>query len=409
MSASPDPPEKGPLKIPCVLMRGGTSRGPFFLERDLPSDPQARDRVLLAAMGSPHQLQVDGVGGGDPLTSKVAIIGAPTHPLADVDYLFAQVSIERAVVDLSPNCGNMLSAVGPFAIEAGLVPAKVGETTVRIHNRNTASLIEAVVQTPEGTVEYDGETAIDGVSGTAAPVRLTFLEAIGSKTGALLPTGSARETIRETPASLVDYAMPMVLLRAGDLGLSGDEAPDVIDANLDLFERIEAIRREAGLRMGLGDVADRVVPKVGILSMPRHGGTITSRYLVPHRCHKNHAVTGALCVAAACRLAGSVAHDVAASGLSSVVAVEHPTGRIEVDLSLDEAGHVARASLVRTARRIFEGNVIVPARAGALPLAPEPVEPLQELVTPEGRTVHADHPPPVLVDAHGDAVGSGAS
>jgi 2-methylaconitate cis-trans-isomerase PrpF len=161
--------------------------------------------------------------------------------------------------------------------------------------------------------------------------------------------------------------------------------------------------------MGLGDVADRVVPKVGILSMPRHGGTITSRYLVPHRCHKNHAVTGALCVAAACRLAGSVAHDVAASGLSSVVAVEHPTGRIEVDLSLDESGHIARASLVRTARRIFEGNVIVPARAAAPPLAPEPVEPPQELVTPEGRTVHADHPPPVLVDAHGDAVGSGAS
>ena len=389
-------------------MRGGTSRGPFFLERDLPSDPQARDRVLLAAMGSPHRLQIDGVGGGDPLTSKVAIVGEPTHPSADVDYLFAQVSIDRAFVDLSPNCGNMLSAVGPFAIETGLVPAQAGETTVRVYNRNTSSLIEAVVQTPGGAVEYEGGTAIDGVPGTAAPVRLTFLDAVGSKTGALLPTGSVRELVRDTPVSLVDYAMPMVLLRAGDLGLAGDEEPDVIDADLDLFERIEAIRREAGGRMGLGDVADRVIPKVGLLSMPRHGGTVTSRYLVPHRCHKNHAVTGALCVAAACRLPGSVAHDVSAPGLSSVVAVEHPTGRIEVDLSLDGTGHVTRASLVRTARRIFEGNVIVPMRAAAPPLASETVAPVQDLVTPEGRIIHADDAPPLLVDAHGAALGSGA-
>lgn len=408
MPAASDVPPKGPLRIPCVLMRGGTSRGPFFLERDLPDDPQARNRVLLAAMGSPHRLQVDGVGGGDPLTSKVAIVGGPTHPLADVDYLFAQVSVDRALVDLSPNCGNMLSGVGPFAIEAGLVPAQVGETTVRVYNRNTGSLIEAVVQTPEGVVEYDGETAIDGVPGTAASIRLTFLEAVGSKTGALLPTGAAREVIRDTPVSLVDYAMPMVLIRAGDLGLAGDEEPDVIDANLDLLERVEAIRREAGLRMGLGDVADRVVPKVGILSTPRHGGTITSRYLVPHRCHKNHAVTGALCVAAASRVNGSVAHDVSAPGLSSVVGVEHPTGRIEVDLSLDKAGQVARASLVRTARRIFEGTLIVPARAAALPLAAEAVAPGQELVTPEGRTIHANDATPLLVDAHGAALGSGA-
>jgi 2-methylaconitate cis-trans-isomerase PrpF len=258
-------------------------------------------------------------------------------------------------------------------------------------------------------VEYDGETAIDGVSGTAAPVRLTFLEAVGSKTGTLLPTGSARETIRQTPVSLVDYAMPMVLLRAGDLGLSGDEAPDVIDANLDLFERIEAIRREAGLRMGLGDVADRVVPKVGILSMPRHGGTLTSRYLVPHRCHKNHAVTGALCVAAACRLAGSVAHDVAASGLSSVVAVEHPTGthrgRSQPGRSRPRGARQPRAHRPPH----FRGQRHRPGARGALPLAPEPVEPSQDLVTPEGRPLHADHPPPVLVHAHGDAVGGGAS
>ena len=357
------------LRVPCVLMRGGTSRGPFFLEADLPSDPKERDRFLIAALGSPHVLQVDGIGGGNPLTSKVAIVGPSSHPGADVDYLFAQVAIDRAFVDFSPNCGNMLSAVAPFAIEAGLVPAQIGETTVRIFNRNTSTTVEAVVQTPSGAVEYDGETAIDGVPGTAAPVKLTFLDAVGSKTGAFLPTRLVREFIQNTPVTLVDYAMPMVLLRAGDLGLSGDEAPDELEANLDLLTRLEAIRLEAGLRMGLGDVSGSVVPKLGLLSGARHGGTITSRYFMnSRRCHKGHAVTGALCIAAACRLSGSVAHDLASSDLSSLVNLEHPSGRIEIDLSFDASGQISRASLVRTARRIFEGNVIVPASAVTAPL-----------------------------------------
>jgi 2-methylaconitate cis-trans-isomerase PrpF len=357
------------LRIPCVLMRGGTSRGPFFVEADLPSDPQERDRCLIAALGSPHVLQVDGIGGGNPLTSKVAIVGPSSQPGADVDYLFAQVAIDRAFVDYSPNCGNMLSAVAPFAIEAGLVPAQIGETTVRIFNRNTSSIVEAVVQTPFGAVEYDGETAIDGVPGTAAPVKLTFLNAVGSKTGAFLPTGHVREFIENTPVTLVDYAMPMVLLRAADLGLSGDEDPDELEANLDLLTRLEAIRLEAGLRMGLGDVSGSVVPKLALLSAARHGGTITSRYFMnSRRCHKGHAVTGALCIAAACRLPGSVAHDLASSDLSSLVNLEHPSGRIEIDLSFDASGQISRASLVRTARRIFEGNVIVPASAVTAPL-----------------------------------------
>lgn len=373
------------LRIPCVLMRGGTSRGPFFLEQDLPAEPEARDRILLAAMGSPHLLQLDGLGGGNSLTSKVAIVSRSSRPDADVDYLFAQVAVERAHVDLGPNCGNMLSAVGPFAIEAGLVPAADGETIVRIHNRNTGALVEAAVQTPGGVVAYDGATAIDGVAGTAAPIRLSFLDAVGSKTGALLPTGLSREEIDGIPVTLVDYATPMLLLRAADLGLAGDETPAALDADAALLERLERIRREAGRRMGLGDVAGRVIPKVGVLSHARRGGSLTSRYFTPDRCHRSHAVTGALCVAAASRIAGSVAAEMLSPQAGALVTVEHPSGAIQVDLLLDAAGQVARASLVRTARRIFEGNVIVPASA---------VLALAERAQTGGEQTHDDHAPP---------------
>ncbi|MFC1457330.1 4-oxalomesaconate tautomerase [Microvirga arabica] len=395
MSVSLATLKKSSLRIPCVLMRGGTSRGPFFLEADLPSDPAERDRFLIAAMGSPHVLQVNGVGGGNPMTSKVAIVAPSSQPGADVDYLFAQVATDRAFVDFSPNCGNMLSAVGPFAIEAGLVPAQVGETTVRIFNRNTATTVEAVVQTPSGAVDYEGETTIDGVPGTAAPVKLTFLDALGSKTGAFLPTGQVREFIDNTPVTLVDYAMPMVLLRAGDLSLAGDETPDELEANSDLLARLEGIRLEAGLRMGLGDVSGSVVPKVGILSGARHGGTITSRYFMnAKRCHKGHAVTGALCIAAACRLPGSVAHDLATPELSSLVNLEHPSGRTEIDLSIDASGHISRASLVRTARRIFEGKIIVPASAVIAPL---------EEIQQGGENAHDHHTPTALLRCPGHA------
>jgi 2-methylaconitate cis-trans-isomerase PrpF len=266
--------DRGLRRIPCVIMRGGTSRGPFFLESDLPQDPALRDQVLIAAMGSPHALQVDGIGGGNSLTSKVAIIGAPSHPGADVDYLFAQVSVESSKVDFNPNCGNMLAGVGPFALEAGLVAACDGETTVRIFNRNTKTLIHAVVQTPGGQVAMEGQTRIDGVLGTSAPIHLTFLNAMGSKTCALLPTGASIDVIHNIEVSLVDYAMPMVLMRASDLMLSGDELPGEIDANSALLRQIEAIRIVAGKRMGLGDVTDHVIPKIGLLSAPRRGGTV---------------------------------------------------------------------------------------------------------------------------------------
>ena len=344
-------------------MRGGTSRGPFFLEDDLPRERGELSRLLVAAMGSPNALQVDGIGGGNPLTSKVAIVGRSAHPAADVDYLFAQVSTDRAFVDFSPNCGNMLSAVGPFAIEAGLVPAQDGETKVRIFNRNTSVLVESLVQTPGGVVDYTGTTAIDGVAGTAAPIRLVFRDAFGSKTGSLLPTGRSRETIDGIPVSLVDYAVPMVHIAASSLGLTGIETPDELEADAPLLAQLEAIRLEAGRRMGLGDVSGLVVPKVSILSAPRHGGTLSSRYFAnSRRCHRGHAVTGALCIAAASLVPHAIAAELATRDAPSadLFVVEHPGGRTQVGLECDAENRLVSASLVRTARRLFEGHVFVP-------------------------------------------------
>lgn len=352
-------------RIPCVLMRGGTSRGPFFLATDLPDEVAARDRVLLAAMGSPHPLQVDGIGGGSTLTSKVAIVSRSARPGADVDYLFAQVSVDRAIVDTSPNCGNMLSGVGPFAIEAGLVRAGDPETTVRIYNVNTESVVEAVVQTPGGEVTYEGAVTIDGAPGTAAPVRLCFLDAAGSVTGSLLPTGRTRDVIDGVPVSCVDNAMPMVILAAGSVGKTGYETPGELDADRATMARLERLRREAGRLMGLGDVADRVVPKLCLVAPPREGGSIASRYFTPLACHKSHAVTGAICLATACAMPGSVAAEQArpTSGARRLVQIEHPAGRIEVEIEVSGSPDhpaVERAALLRTARRLFDGHVLVP-------------------------------------------------
>lgn len=353
-------------RIPCVLMRGGTSRGPFFLTSDLPGEPQVRDAVLLAAMGSPHDYQVDGIGGANPLTSKVAMISKSRHPDADVDYLFAQVLVNEKLVDTKPNCGNMLVAVGPFAIEAGLVAARAPETTVRIFNVNTQALVEAIVQTPGGAVTYEGDAAIDGVPGTAAPVRLNFKSAIGSVTGRLLPTGRALDLIDGIEVSCVDVAMPMILMHAEQFGKTGHESAAELDADRDLYARMEPIRRKAGELMGMGDVSKLVVPKIGLLAKPRHGGTIASRYFVPYSCHKAHAVTGTVCVACACAIPGTVAAQIAPlpKAPQGVVRIEHPSGMIAIDLDVEldtVAPIMRRAALIRTARRIFDGHVHVPA------------------------------------------------
>lgn len=356
------------VSIPCTLMRGGTSRGPFFLRTDLPRSPEERDAILLSILGAGHELQVDGLGGGNPLTSKVAIVGPSTRPDADVDYLFAQVKVTERVVDTSPNCGNMLSAVGPFAIERGLVAATPGETVLRIHNVNTGKVIVSRVQTPDGHVTYDGEATIDGVPGTAAPIYLTFLDVAGAKTGRLLPSGNARDTFDGIEASCVDAAMPLVILRAEDFGKTGHEKPADLDADRPFMERLERIRREAGLAMGLGDVSGLVVPKPVLLGRGTAPGAIVARYFMPHACHKALAITGGVGIATACVTPGTVASAfVSALEPPCTLTIEHPSGKLDLHLDRAADGKTPDVSVLRTARRIFEGaayaSVEVPARA----------------------------------------------
>ena len=353
--------------IPCTMMRGGTSRGPYFLAGELPADDPTRDQVLLAAMGSPDHRQIDGVGGATTLTSKVAIVSPSEHPWADVDYLFAQVSVDQAVVDTGPTCGNMLAGVGPFAIDRGLVSPDDPRTVVNIRNVNTDSLIEAVIETPGREVEYDGGTGIDGVPGTAAPILLNFMEVIGSKTGGLFPTGRRKELIEGLEVSCVDVAMPMVLTTAESMGIRGDESKAELDADRALLERLEAVRVVAGEKMGLGDVRGQVIPKFGILSRPRHGGAMTSRYFVPTDCHAAHAVSGAICVGSCALVPGTVADGIAqvGGGLSELVEIEHPSGSITVAFELSGAGEdfaLEKAGVVRTARKLFSGQIYVPGR-----------------------------------------------
>ena len=346
-------------------MRGGTSRGPFFQLSDLPSDIATRDAVLLAVMGSPHEIQVDGIGGSHSVTSKVAMVSRSQRPGVDVDYLFAQVEINEQRVDTKPNCGNMLVAVGPFAIDQGLMPAQDGETLVRIFNVNTQSLVEAIVQTPGGKVTYEGRAAIDGVPGTAAPVGINFTAAIGAVTQKLLPTGKPLDVIDGIEVSCVDVAMPLMMMRATDLGKSGYETPAELDADRALMQRMETIRRKAGVLMGMGDVSRNVVPKIALLAAPRHGGVITSRYFVPEACHKSHPVTGTVCIASACAIPGTIAEQFASHTKTpqGMIEIEHPSGKIAIDLDADFTDGkqtLRRAALIRTARRIFDGKVYVP-------------------------------------------------
>ncbi|PWC41128.1 4-oxalomesaconate tautomerase [Azospirillum sp. TSO22-1] len=353
--------------IPCVLMRGGTSKGPYFLAGDLPSDPDLRARVLLAALGSPDLRQIDGLGGSHPLTSKVAIVGPPTRPDADVDYLFAQVVVDEPRVDLGQNCGNMLAGVGPFAIEKGLVPATGDLTRVRIHMVNSGDVAVATVQTPDGVVRYHGDAAIDGVPGTAAPIILDFLDVAGTTCGALLPTGNACDRVEGVDVTLIDNGMPVVVLRASDLGVSGAETPTDLEGNAALKARVEAIRLAAGRLMNLGDVSKKTMPKMSLVSPPLAGGVINTRTFIPHRVHEAIGVLGAVSVATACVLPGSVAAPVAklsGGGAVQRLDVEHPTGFFSVEIELDpeaEGVSVKRSALLRTARKLMAGEVFIPA------------------------------------------------
>jgi 4-oxalomesaconate tautomerase len=351
--------------VPCMLMRGGTSRGPFFLESDLPQDPAQRDRVLLAAMGSPDKRQIDGLGGAHPLTSKAGIVRRSTAPGVDLDFLFAQLQPDQDTIDTAPNCGNMLAAVLPFALERGLLPVQPGTTTARVLTLNTGMRCDITVQTPGGKLRYTGDARIDGVPGTAAPVTIDFLDTAGSVCPSLLPSGRVLDRIAveggEIDATLIDNGMPMVLVRAADFQLTGYETVEQLNANAGLRARLEALRLACGPLMGLGDVITKNYPKMCLVAPARQGGAIATRCFIPHVCHDSIGVLAAVTVATACVLDGSVTQGIASvpAGRTKAVSVEHPTGEFSVELEVD-GQQVARAALLRTARPIMRGEVLVP-------------------------------------------------
>ncbi len=345
--------------ISCLWMRGGTSKGGYFLKADLPADPAARDALLLRVMGSPDPRQIDGMGGADPLTSKVAVVSRSARPGVDVDYLFLQVFVDQAIVSDAQNCGNILAGVGPFAIERGLVPAQDGITPVTIWMENTGQIAVAEVQTPGGRVTYAGTAAIDGVPGTAAPIPLMFRDTAGSSCGALLPTGHVADDVAGTRVTLIDNGMPCVVIAAADLGISGHEGRDALDANTALKARLEVIRLAAGPLMNLGDVAQKSVPKLMLVAPPAGAGHLAVRSFIPHRCHASIGVLGAVSVATAALLPGSPAAAVAdvPPGQQKTIVIAHPTGVTECVVTLDAAGAVVAAGMLRTARKLMDGMV----------------------------------------------------
>ncbi|MDJ0824601.1 MAG: 4-oxalomesaconate tautomerase [Rhodobacter sp.] len=351
--------------IPFLFLRGGTSRGPYLNRADLPQDRDALARVLVAVVGSGHPINIDGIGGGTAVTTKVAMLSPSDDPEADVDYFFAQVGVEDRLVDFKPTCGNILVGVGPAAIEMGLVAARDPETEVRIHAVNTGARVVARVETPGGEVRYDGATAIDGVPGTAAPIGLQFLDTVGGATGAMFPTGARLDRIEGVDVTCMDVAMPMVIARAGDFGLTGYETPQELDANADFLARMEAVRRAAGAAMGMGDVAQSVTPKVGLLAPARDGGAAAIRYFMPWSCHPTLAVTGSQCLAACLLCPGTVAEGLlpVPPAAPAQLFLEHPMGKLEVvvDYALDGTDFtLTSAGLVRTARKLAAGAVFVP-------------------------------------------------
>ena len=345
--------------IRCMWMRGGTSKGGYFLKDDLPSDPAERDALLLRIMGSPDARQIDGMGGADPLTSKVAVVSKSDQYGVDVNYLFLQVFVDQAIVTDAQNCGNILAGVGPFAIERGLVMANDGTTSVSIFMENTGQTAIAEIETPAGRVNYAGKARIDGVPGSHAPVPLEFRDTAGSSCGALLPTGNEVDVIDGVDCTLIDNGMPCIVMKARDVGITGYETREDLDANSELKQRIEAIRLKAGPIMNLGDVAEKSVPKIMLVAPPRDSGAVTVRSFIPHRAHATIGVLGAVTVATACLLGSSPAAEVAdiPGGQKKKLSIEHPTGEMSSILKVGKTGEVESAALLRTARKLMDGVV----------------------------------------------------
>ncbi|MCW2350394.1 MULTISPECIES: 4-oxalomesaconate tautomerase [unclassified Sphingobium] len=344
---------------PCMWMRGGTSKGGYFLADDLPTDTAARDAFLLRVMGSPDPRQIDGMGGADPLTSKVGVVRKSSREGVDVDYLFLQVFVDQAIVTDAQNCGNILAGIGPFAIERGLVQPTGDETRVAIFMENTGQVAVATVQTPGGQVRYDGDASISGVPGTSAPIPLLFRDTAGSSCGALLPTGNGVDEINGIKVTMIDNGMPCVVMLASDVGVTGYEDRDTLDANAEMKAKVEAIRLKVGEMMNLGDVTEKSVPKMMLVAPPREGGAVTVRSLIPHRVHASIGVLGAVSVATACLIEGSPAASVAKvpGGATKTLGVEHPTGVTECVVTVDADGQPVEAGMLRTARKLMDGVV----------------------------------------------------
>ena len=347
--------------VRCMWMRGGTSKGGYFVAGDLPADTVARDRFLLGMMGSPDKRQIDGMGGADPLTSKIAVVKKSERPGVDVDYLFLQAFVDKPIITDAQNCGNILVGVGPFAIERGLAKPAGEETQVVIYMENTGQIAVANVRTPGGGMPtYAGDRAIDGVPGTASPIPIEFRDTAGSSCGALLPTGNAFDIIDGVQCTLIDNGMPVVAMRAADLGIAGTETRDELDAHVELKKKLESIRLQAGPMMNLGDVKDASVPKMTLVSAPRAGGAISTRTFIPHRCHASIGVLGAVSVASACMIEGSPAASLAniPAGDPKVLDIEHPTGASTIRVK--GSGPSATAAVVLTARKLFDGVAFAP-------------------------------------------------
>ena len=346
-----------PVSVPCTLIRGGTSRGAFFRATDVPADTNARNELLVRIMGGPDALQVNGIGGGHPLTSKVAMIAPATVEGADVDYLFLQVDPVRQTVSDVQNCGNLLAGVGIYAIHKGMVAIGGERTLVRVHMLNSGAICHLVLRTPGGAIKVAGDAAIDGVPGTAAPIICNYLDIAGSNCGSLRPTGNVVDEVDGLSVTCVDNGMPVVVMRAADLGLRGNESPAELETDASLKNKLESIRLQIGPKMNLGDVARKSVPKMCLVSPPRHGGLVTTRTFLPHVCHNAIGVLGAVSAASACMMAGSVVRSFTQipHGNPKTVAIEHPSGALEVQMELDEDNEVVMAGVVRTARLLFEG------------------------------------------------------
>lgn len=344
-----------------MQLRGGSSKGVYFRASDLPQDEAARDQALLDALGRDAR-QIDGLGGANPLTSKVGIVSLSERDDADLDYLFVQVVVGENRVDSSPNCGNILAGVGAFAIESGLLPAQGDSSSFQIYMVNSGSLCEQIIQTPDGRVQYEGDVRIDGVPGTAAPVICNYLDVAGSACGSLLPTGKNRDVIDGVPVTCIDNGMPVVVINAADMGKTGYESCEELSADEAFRARLEAIRLQAGTMMNLGDVTKKVVPKMTIISPPRAGGHVCTRTFIPHVCHAAIGVLGAVSVATACILQDSVASGVASIplGSSKKMSVEHPSGEFSVELTQDDEGNVIKAGLLRTTRLLSKGELYIP-------------------------------------------------